>query len=74
MDQVWTCSCGCGQQVAKENSWAPGHDHRAIHTRITRDHGNVAAFIDWYDKLHNKKALAAATRAQNKSHAHERSA
>lgn len=56
------CACGCGQQVAKEQSWVPGHDHRAIHERIKRDHGNVAGFIEWYDAVYAKKQKAAATR------------
>lgn len=60
-----TCICGCGARVLKEQSWLPGHDHRAIHDRIKRDHGNVAAFIEWYDAVYAKRAKAAATRAQN---------
>lgn len=58
------CACGCGTAITK-GQWVPGHDHRAIHTRIARDHGNVAAFIEWYDKVAAKKAAAAATRGRN---------
>lgn len=61
-----TCACGCGQQTQKEQNWIPGHDHRAIHERIKRDHGNVARFIEWYDAVYAKKAKAALTRANSK--------
>lgn len=47
------CACGCGQTITK-GYWVPGHDHRAIHERIARDHGSVAEFIDWYDRVYPK--------------------
>lgn len=42
------CKCGCGNTVER-GVWLPGHDQRALHQRIHRDHGNVANFVDWYD-------------------------
>lgn len=65
------CMCGCSQPVAKGQVWLPGHDHRAVHERIKRDHGNVAEFIVWYDKVYAKKAAAAQTRARNRADAGE---
>lgn len=66
------CACGCGTAITK-GAWVPGHDHRAIHERISRDHGSVAAFIEWYDRTAEKQAnkraaavTAAATRASNR--------
>lgn len=44
-----TCACGCGTKINR-GVWVPGHDHRAVHERIRRDHGNVATFIGWYDQ------------------------
>jgi hypothetical protein len=47
--------------------WLPGHDHRAVHQRIRRDHGNVAEFIDWYDKAlpaRRRQRATAATAAK----------
>jgi len=42
------CKCGCGEVVTGRGVWLPGHDHRAVHQLIKRDHGNVANFVDWY--------------------------
>lgn len=61
--QQTKCKCGCGQVVAR-GQWLPGHDHRAVHHRIKRDHGNVAAFIDWYDGARPKVVSRKGTRAQ----------
>ena len=60
------CKCGCGQPVTR-GQWLPGHDHRAVHQRIRRDHGNVAEFIDWYDKAlpaRRRQRATAATAAK----------
>lgn len=69
------CACGCGTVITK-GAWVPGHDHRAIHERISRDHGSVAAFIEWYDKVAEKAAAkrnaavaGAATRARRRAQA-----
>lgn len=43
-----TCTCGCGTKISR-GQWVPGHDHRAVHQRIRQDHGDVAAFVAWYD-------------------------
>lgn len=55
-----TCTCGCGTRISR-GRWVPGHDHRAVHQRIRRDHGDVAAFIIWYDQ--NRPARRTRTRA-----------
>ena len=60
-----TCACGCNGTVAKNQLWLPGHDHRAVQSRIKRDFGGVVSFIEWYDRVMAKKAAAAATRAVN---------
>ena len=59
------CACGCGQVILK-GVWVPGHDHRAIHSRIAQDHGSVAAFIDWYDYAIQKVAATSRGRGRKK--------
>lgn len=44
-----TCACGCGAPVAGHRVFAPGHDQRAVHERITRQWGSTLGFIDWFD-------------------------
>lgn len=44
-----TCGCGCGAPVAGHRAFAPGHDQRAVHERITRQWGSTLGFIDWFD-------------------------
>ena len=61
-----SCACGCGQLIAKNQLWSPGHDHRAVQGRIKRDFGSVAAFIEWYDRVRAKREAAAATRKTNR--------
>lgn len=56
------CKCGCGNLVTGPGLWLPGHDHKAVHQRIHRDHGSVAEFIDWYDATHKAKPRQRATR------------
>jgi hypothetical protein len=43
------CGCGCGQDV--ERAFVPGHELRALQTRV-RQHfgGDVLAFVTWVDK------------------------
>ncbi len=47
-----TCACGCGAAVAAHRAFAPGHDQRAVHERITRQWGSTLGFIDWFDAAH----------------------
>ena len=42
------CRCGCGEQVVRRD-FAPGHDQRAIHDRISKV-GTVREFLDWFDR------------------------
>jgi hypothetical protein len=44
-----TCRCGCGDPVSPDRAFAPGHDQRAIHDRITERWGDAVKFITWYD-------------------------
>ncbi len=44
-----SCACGCGAPVAGHRVFAPGHDQRAVHERITRQWGSTLRFIDWFD-------------------------
>lgn len=41
------CRCGCGAET--KSLFLPGHDQRAIHSRIAQV-GSVAAFLDWFDE------------------------
>lgn len=41
------CACGCGGDTDKD--FLPGHDQRAIHTRISSQFRSVADFIRWFD-------------------------
>lgn len=41
------CACGCGTEVTR-GDWVPGHDQRALHTRIAQI-GTVKQFIEWFD-------------------------
>jgi len=43
------CACGCGAPVPSHRAFAPGHDQRAVHERITRQWGSTLGFIGWYD-------------------------
>ena len=52
--KVRKCACGCGTAISR-GLWATGHDHRAVHQRIKRHHGNVAGFIDWYDRIYRQQ-------------------
>jgi hypothetical protein len=47
--KVRKCACGCGTTILR-GQWVTGHDHRAVHQRIKKHHGDVAGFIDWYDR------------------------
>lgn len=44
-----SCACGCGELVPANRAFAPGHDQRAIHSRITKQWGGTLGFIDWFD-------------------------
>lgn len=44
-----SCACGCGTAVAGHRAFAPGHDQRAVHERISRQWGSTLGFIDWFD-------------------------
>lgn len=43
------CACGCGEAVPANRTFLPGHDQKAIHTRITRQWGGTLGFIEWFD-------------------------
>lgn len=45
-----TCACGCGTPIAQPRTFAPGHDQRAVHERITRQWGSTLSFIAWFDQ------------------------
>lgn len=44
-----TCACGCGEPVSNNRSFLPGHDQRAVHSRIARRWGGTLGFIEWFD-------------------------
>jgi hypothetical protein len=50
------CRCGCGSVVRRGGQWMPGHDHRAVQSRIRTDFGNVSQFLDWYDGREGRNA------------------
>jgi hypothetical protein len=45
-DEPRLCACGCGEPTKAGRAFAPGHDQRAIHERITREWGGTLGFID----------------------------
>jgi hypothetical protein len=47
-----TCSCGCGEPVPPNRAFAPGHDQKAIHERITRQWGGTLGFMKWFDSTY----------------------
>jgi hypothetical protein len=47
-----TCACGCGAPVSASRAFLPGHDQRAIHSRIVKGWGDTLGFIDWFDANH----------------------
>jgi hypothetical protein len=47
-----TCACGCGGVLGTSRAFIPGHDHKAIHSRITRQWGSTLAFIEWFDRTY----------------------
>lgn len=49
VEQSRTCACGCGGTVTGSRAFLPGHDQRAIHTRIAARWGDTLGFISWYD-------------------------
>jgi len=53
-----TCGCGCRAEVAGHRAFAPGHDQRAIHERITRQWGSTLGFIDWFDAAYPAQPAA----------------
>src|SRR5205823_4624340 len=55
-----TCACGCGTDVAAGRIWAPGHDQKAVHARITAQWGGVLGFIQWFDATYPNADGAAA--------------
>ena len=55
-----TCACGCGAAVADHRAFAPGHDQRAVHERISRQWGSTLGFIDWFDTAYPTKPEAQA--------------
>jgi hypothetical protein len=44
-----TCACGCGGAVSAHRAFLPGHDQKAIHSRIVERWGDTLGFIVWYD-------------------------
>jgi hypothetical protein len=49
IDDERLCACGCGEATKAGRAFAPGHDQRAIHERITRQWGGTLGFIRWFD-------------------------
>lgn len=52
------CGCGCGATVTGNRSFLPGHDQRAIHSRITETWGSAIEFVRWYDSEHGRPPAA----------------
>lgn len=44
------CVCGCGGKVSRSSQFLPGHDQRAVHTRITAQWGSTTGFLRWFDE------------------------
>lgn len=49
-DQARVCACGCGEPIPASRAFAPGHDQRAVHDRISQGWGNTLAFVRWFDE------------------------
>jgi hypothetical protein len=47
-----TCACGCGEAIPPSRVFAPGHDQKAVHERITRRWGSTLGFIRWFDEAY----------------------
>src|SRR4051794_9020650 len=47
-----TCACGCGEAIPANRVFAPGHDQKAVHERITRRWGSTLGFIRWFDEAY----------------------
>ena len=50
--QLHTCACGCATPIAQPRTFAPGHDQKAVHERITRQWGSTLSFIAWFDETY----------------------
>lgn len=51
---VFKCACGCGGEVKTDRAFLPGHDQRAVHSRIAEGWGDVLKFIEWFDARRDK--------------------
>lgn len=51
------CACGCGEVISR-GTWASGHDQQALHDRVRRGWGDVAAFVRWFDRAEGGEAAA----------------